>query len=335
MITKKTTKLIYTKLKCPHPECSRLFECASLLRHHVDFAHRGILHFVCDHVDAESGEKCEKACELNGDLAKHKKSHTNVRPFVCEHVGCVERFKTNNVLTKHQKRHSDVRPFVCEHVGCGESFHTNYQLQSHWIHRHASEEDPAKIKQLEKNKCEDCGEAFLQSDTLKDHRLTTHTAKDDPEYIAFRAKENAYRRHKYANDEEFRTAILMRRAMNRIFDKAGKEKDSSTELLLGVSYEEAVLHLNDNSRGLKLHDDNIHIDHIRPIASFSLKKCKLEILQCSNINNLQLLPGPENEAKSDRFNDADKEAYEPIRKIIAALMPAWLARGECSCGQCT
>ncbi len=303
-ITPKKEKPIRKQLKCLHPECShRSFDAPSKLQLHNDFKN-GIFHFVCDHIDAESGKKCEKA------------------------------FEVNDQLTAHKKRHSKFRPFVCEHVGCGESFYMNYELQSHWLRMHASEDHPDKIRQLEKNTCEDCGKAFFDSRKLKEHRFTAHTAKDDPEYIAFRAKNNAYKRERYATDEEFRTANLMRGAMHRIFDKAGKEKDSSTELLLGVSYEEAVLHLNDNSRGLKLHDDNIHIDHIRPIASFSLKKCKMEILQCSNINNLQLLPGPENNDKRARFNKKDREAYEPIRKIIAALMPAWLARGECSCGEC-
>ncbi len=354
------------KLKCLHSECShRSFNIPSLLRYHDDFSHKGILHFVCDHVDAESGEKCEKVCEQKRDLTAHKKRHSDIRPYKCCHIDCGKAFKTNPGLAHHQKSHSDVRPCKCTHIGCGKAFKTDPALtqhqkshsddrpckckhfgcgdafkgedglEKHWLRMHAPDDHPDKIKQLEKFKCEDCDDRFFISGDLTKHRLTNHTAKDDPEYIAYRAKDNAYIRERYATDEEFRTAKLMRDSMRRIFDKAGKEKDSSTELLLGVSFEEAVQHLNNNTRGLKVGDANIHIDHIRPIASFSLKKCKMEILQCSNINNLQLLPGPENLDKSDRFNDADKEAYEPIRKIIAALMPAWLARGECSCGQCT
>ncbi len=198
---------------------------------------------------------------------------------------------------------------------------------------HALDSHPDKIKVQMKTTCDDCTKEFTPSN-LNIHRLCNHTAKDDPEYIAWRGKTNAYVRERYATDEEYRARCLMRGAMYRIFERAGKDKDASTELLLGVPFSEAVAHLNNNTRGLKVGDVNIHIDHIRPVKSFSLKKCKMEILQCSNINNLQLLPGPENLDKRARFNKKDREAYEPIRKIIAALMPAWLARGECSCGEC-
>jgi hypothetical protein len=334
MVPIKKTQ-IYKKLKCPHPECmKRIFQCASLLRLHDDLRHKGIFHFVCDHIDTESGKKCDQAFETNSQLTAHKKRHSDVRPYKCIHIGCDKAFKTNCDLSEHQKRHSEDRPFKCTHIGCVDAFTTNGELQSHWLRVHAPDDHPDKIKLGEKYKCEDCGDRFLHSCALKEHRLTTHTAKDDPGYIAYRDKKKAYRREKYATDEEFRVSCRMRGAMYRIFERAGKDKDASTELLLGVSYAEAVAHLNNNTRGLKVSDRNIHIDHIRPIASFNLKKCKMEILQCSNINNLQLLPGPENNDKRARFNDADKEAYEPIRKIIAALMPAWLARGECSCGEC-
>ena len=218
--------------KCTHPECSkRSFDCAPRLGLHDDFAHKGIFHFVCDHVDAETGKICGKAFEDNGQLKIHK-----ARP------------------------HSDVGQHKATHSG------------------EINEENKLKVA------------------------LNNHT----------------------------------RRAYEMVGIKKTRWSSRSSNYLhvLGCSIKEAVAHLNNNTRGLKISQAGVQIDHIQPLVSFKGAKYNMAILFLGNINNLQLLPGPKNRAKFNHFNDADKEAYKPIRKTITASWSTWLARGECSCGRC-
>jgi hypothetical protein len=61
------------------------------------------------------------------------------------------------------------------------------------------------------------------------------------------------------------------------------------------------------------------------------------VLECMNVNNLQLLTGPENSSKGGKFT-SDQEAAHALTKgarVIAALVPVWRADPEvCKCEQC-
>ncbi|KAJ1466970.1 hypothetical protein T484DRAFT_1756248 [Baffinella frigidus] len=118
----------------------------------------------------------------------------------------------------------------------------------------------------------------------------------------------------------------------------GLGKTTRSEAMLGCTYEQLIAHLNDNDRGLVYGDPNmvLHIDHIRPINNFKNLKCRLEMHECANFNNLQLLPGPENRSKSDRFTPADKAAYAVSKgyRAIAELRKGWRADVVCTCENC-
>ena len=51
--------------------------------------------------------------------------------------------------------------------------------------------------------------------------------------------------------------------------------------------------------------DNIHIDHIKPIAVFNLED-ENELLACCHYSNLQPLLAKDNKCKSSKWNEEDE-----------------------------
>ena len=98
-------------------------------------------------------------------------------------------------------------------------------------------------------------------------------------------------------------------------------------------------HLNTNDRGLIYGNEGgvlLHIDHIKPLSSFKTLFCRVEMLKAANVNNLRLLPGPENLSKSDTFTTTDSTAYDASKEVLAIseLEKGWRAAKICDCELC-
>ncbi|KAG0319949.1 hypothetical protein BGZ99_004831 [Dissophora globulifera] len=61
---------------------------------------------------------CDKVFARLYNLKSHSRTHTNERPFVCNH--CELAFSRNHDLKRHVKIHAGDKPFKC--TGCGKSF---------------------------------------------------------------------------------------------------------------------------------------------------------------------------------------------------------------------
>jgi hypothetical protein len=120
-------------------------------------------------------------------------------------------------------------------------------------------------------------------------------------------------------------------------ERMGLSKDTESEKLLGCSYEDFLIHLDDNDRGFEYGMEGVvlHIDHIRPMSNFNVG-CRIELLKCCNWNNLQLLTEAENKGKGAKFTPAQSEAYDKSTggMAIAELEKGWRSSGVCVCELC-
>jgi hypothetical protein len=363
--------------ECPYTGCKRAkFSSSSKRQQHIDFTHLGIENFVCDYItDIVKGTKCGHSCETPGNAKMHKQrahsdckliakypcthagctrapfrgpggqqmhidfAHLGIRNFVCDYITdivkgtkCGHACETPSQVTQHKhKAHSDVKPRECS--VCRDTFKTTYNRDEHWIRAHSAADDPLRTQY----KCSSCPKGFITSGERDKHRICIHLAEDDPERLAFLEQRNTTQRARYANDEGYRLGQLARGGLHRLLNKLGISKDKGSQEMLGCTYEELVIHLNNNTRGFIYGDKTMdfHIDHIRPIASFN-KRCRIELLKGCNWNNLQLLPGPENQGKGGRFPPKAAAAYAVSTggMAIAVLEIGWRQSGECKCVEC-
>jgi hypothetical protein len=298
---KKKNPPVVNKHICKHPGCQRSFRRPINRQWHVDFKHAPYKYNnVCDLLKA-NGKKCEYKCEKPCGLARHKKlKHSNVREFKCN--VCVETFKT-----------ADTRDY-------------------HEVSRCSPADDPRRTQ----FKCKACNQGFQTAGQRDSHYFYRCAEEDDPERLAFLERENAYRRERYANDENYRLGRLARRSSSRLLATTGLEKNSSSSKDLGCTRAEYLVHLNDNDRGLVYGQKGVVVDHIRPVNSFKNLRCRVAFWECTNFQNMQLLTQEENGHKSDSFTAEERDAYYTSAAgiKILALREVWRAEGVCECEQC-
>ena len=289
------------KHKCTHEKCEVVCVNPSSLVKHMR-THTGGKPFKCQHHD------CGKSFTQSGILTRHMRTHTGVKPYACEK--CKKAFSTYGNLCKHMLTHSGVKPHVCK--TCDKTFSEPGNLVVH-MRTHSGVKPYA---------CETCGEAFSLSVGLRRHVIYNHTDKDSRAYKEFTEKINAYHRDKYATHGEFRVAIASRGALRRFLNTTGGTKSGHTEELVGCTWAALIAHLNDNSYGYYVGQPNIHVDHIRPIASFSLSNGPIAQHEAMNWNNLQLMWGTDNISKGSHYN-AEEYANSDAGKAIAKLRAGW------------
>nr|CAD7432076.1 unnamed protein product [Timema monikensis] len=143
--------------------------------------HELLVHLTTDHLDITymTCDTCNKICISERDLADHKISHSNERPFIC--LFCGRKFKRKSHLTRHETNHryqqQGLRPptprrkegleFKCEL--CGKNYSTKRQLQNHGF-THTGERN---------YECQHCGKRLGQFGTLKRHIRVVHEGIKD------------------------------------------------------------------------------------------------------------------------------------------------------------
>lgn len=115
---------------------------------------------------------------------------------------------------------------------------------------------------------------------------------------------NEYKRSKYANDLEYKTQILCRSLVRRLFKTTGVKKCEKTEVVLGYSHKDLKDHIESQFKdGMTWNNyGEWHIDHIVPISS---AKTLAEGIELSQLSNLQPLWAEENLSKGSKLLDLD------------------------------
>jgi uncharacterized Zn-finger protein len=333
--------------------CGLGFAYSSGLKQHIDAIHKKLQDHVCIHIfqdGPEKGQKCGDRFSTKGSLERHINSQIHIRthagekPEICQELKdngevCGIEFAQRSGLNTHIKgEHKKLKEHVCTYVFedgsrtgqiCGDRFAQKVNMERHINSIHTKLKNIVCTHVFEDGtrKGEKCGERFARVDGRDQHVMHNHTPKTSPEYIEYRENVNKRRRERWVTDIEYRFTALMRCLFYQFMaNNGGKtETTSRTQVVLGCTFEEAVDFLHNNSRGYTLSTPGIQIDHIRPVASFKNKAGDpVEQHRCMNINNLQLLTGPENLAKSDVY-DPVAYALTDASKAIEKLVPTWMA----------
>jgi hypothetical protein len=103
------------------------------------------------------------------------------------------------------------------------------------------------------------------------------------------------------DNTKYKISCDIRSLISHIFAKRGYNKNSKTEQILGISFEDLNIYLIDGCiKRYGYFDSTIqyHIDHIIPISSASSEE---EILKLNHYSNLQLLTAEDNLKKGSNF----------------------------------
>jgi hypothetical protein len=148
-------------------------------------------------------------------------------------------------------------------------------------------------------KCNECFKADREAKRAKDpEKYKKDMGRWSKEN---RDKVNAYRTKRRNSDPAYALAERLRSRTLKAMHGIGKT--DSTMRLLGCSMEEFKKHLESTfTEGMSWERrDELHIDHVRPCASFDLLQ-ESEQRKCFHYTNLQFLWATDNLKKSDKYD---------------------------------
>ena len=120
-------------------------------------------------------------------------------------------------------------------------------------------------------------------------------------------RKKEYHKDRYTADPAYRTLQLLRRRTSKLL-KGDIIKSAGTEELLGIPALELTQRWDAEYDSSWRTNPYLHIDHIRPCASFDLTDPAQQRL-CFNWRNLQLLSAVENQAKHDSWTQEMERAW--------------------------
>lgn len=186
----------------------------------------------------------------------------------------------------------------------------NKEARKKWFKEHKEEIKEYKKKWFEENKEE---QKEYKKKWHKKHK-EEHNTRSKKYQQEHKEEIKEYRKNQYKTNKNFRFSCLLRNSIKRFFKGY---KSDRTEKLLGCSYEFAVKWIETQFTP-EMSWDNIHIDHIRPLASFN--NIEQDKFKACNWRNLQPLLENDNLEKYDSWDGTNenltysRQAITPERK---------------------
>ena len=131
-------------------KCSKYFSTSGNLRTHIMIIHDNYRPFKC------TFPNCTKKYATISKLVAHERTHTGIKPFICQI--CQKSFNEKGNLKAHLKFHSEIRPFKCPL--CDKRYKSNVHLKDHIRIQHY---------QIKKFRCQFCNKSFGRTSALKVH----------------------------------------------------------------------------------------------------------------------------------------------------------------------
>jgi len=202
---------------------------------------------------------CGMGFARSTELVHHIRTHTVEKPCICQHLNdngeqCKMGFTRPDLLRIHIKTvHDKEKNYVCKHIfedgsmkgkECGMRFVENRVLRKHVSAVHKKETNHICTHIL-KDEGMLCGKGCTSPANLQQHVMTNHTDKTSLEYLKYREKENQHQKERYAKNVQYKVSSLMRNSFNRFMKNHGGKTATTgrTEVLLGCTWEELVIHL--------------------------------------------------------------------------------------------
>lgn len=119
--------------------------------------------------------------------------------------------------------------------------------------------------------------------------------------IRYNFQKAKYRKNRKAKDPVFKLVDIVVKRTWEGLRQTNSTRHFKQNDLLGCSYSELRLYIENLFLPGMSWNDNIHIDHIRPLSSFDLSDPKEQLI-AFNFKNLQPLWGPDNLSKGSLYN---------------------------------
>ncbi|XP_078500936.1 uncharacterized protein LOC144755652 isoform X5 [Lissotriton helveticus] len=103
--------------------------------------------------------ECKRSFSLRGELIRHFRTHSGVRPYAC--TQCNKSFSKKGDFTRHWRTHTGEKPYEC--TDCHKRFNLKGNLDQHRILIHSG---------VRPYKCDECEKCFSRQSHLTKHRET-------------------------------------------------------------------------------------------------------------------------------------------------------------------
>ena len=88
------------RIKCDYDDCSRSYCSYFNLKRHIESSHLGVKKFKC--------QICSRHLSSKQNYIDHQNFHTGAKPYLCEHTGCLMRFRQLSQFYLHTQLHSEI-----------------------------------------------------------------------------------------------------------------------------------------------------------------------------------------------------------------------------------